>query len=468
MKVVRAAEFKAVALKAPEGSRLLHPGIWFLLVWAVVLCTWGLLPETTFRQITGSDRQTSATGIAYLGLALSAFIVGTYVGPDFLLTRRGSAAQPILDRGRAVRILGWMTCIPLAVSGAALGYIIFNGVSLAGGPAAFADEVASGVSWAHLADRYFIPSRIQGITIWVQLNAAVSVLATLGLLIGGGRGTAARIFIAALIMGFLFSVIQSFALNDRLATAEFVVAATIAFIGFRVYGRQPVLTRSVVLWSVGLLIVLIALWTGGEYARTYLARYGPALVDDQGNPVEVEQTRDAGGFAGERFIGYLVSAPNNAIYAVDNFQNYTYIYRTAKGLFTAASMDSDNAPIFGPGIAEARLMLRDFYRTPEFTVYSFPGYAYTDLSWGGILVCLWFGLVIGAVHQRFAMGELWALLVYPFLFVGILDSWRISYWSESRMLVPVAFVVLAALLVSQRSPSVEPHVSRTGQEAVRV
>jgi hypothetical protein len=430
----------------------------------VVLGLWGLLPEATFRQITGSDRQTSATGIAYLALALGAFVLGTFLGPDFLLTRRGTA-PPIHDKERAARILVCMTYIPLAVSGAALGYIVVNGIILAGGPSAFADQVASGVSWAHLAERYFIPSRIQGITIWVQLNAAVSVLATLGLLINAGQGSARRALIAALVIGFLISLLQSFALNDRLATVEYVVAAAVVFIGYRVFNQQRVLTRPVILWSVAVLAVLISLWTAGEYARTYLARYGPALVDDQGNAIEVE-SRDAGGFAGERFIGYVVSAPNNAIYAVDNFENHTYVYRTAKGLFTAASMDSDNAPIFGPGIAEARLMLRDFYRTPEFTVYSFPGYAYMDLSWGGILICLWFGLVIGAVHQRFAAGELWALLVYPFLFVGILDSWRIFYWSETRMLAPMAFVLLAVLLVSQRTFDQRPAMPK-GREAAQ-
>jgi hypothetical protein len=74
-----------------------------------------------------------------------------------------------------------------------------------------------------------------------------------------------------------------------------------------------------------------------------------------------------------------------------------------------------------------------------------------DLSWGGILICFWFGLLLGAVHYRFAAGELWALLIYPLLFVGVLDSWRIFYWSESRMLTCVAFLAVTSLFLYAQS-----------------
>jgi hypothetical protein len=72
-----------------------------------------------------------------------------------------------------------------------------------------------------------------------------------------------------------------------------------------------------------------------------------------------------------------------------------------------------------------------------------------DLGWGGALILFWCGLLMGAVFDRFCRGELWACLLYPLLFVGLLDSFRIFYWSESRMLAPAALLFLVAAAASR-------------------
>jgi hypothetical protein len=71
-----------------------------------------------------------------------------------------------------------------------------------------------------------------------------------------------------------------------------------------------------------------------------------------------------------------------------------------------------------------------------------PGSAFMDLGWPGAILLFWFGAGIGAVFARFRRGELWALLVYPLCVVGILDSYRVMYWSRTQMVVPVLAIVV--------------------------
>jgi hypothetical protein len=457
----RPLQYRAEALKAPRVSGLLHPALWFILVWALALGLWAGLSDDAFARITGSERQlTTASGL-YLAFALTAFVVGTVLGPDLLFLRGTPRRTPDVDPEATIRGLARATLIALGLGGAAIMLILVSGLVKAGGPVAFAEQVGSGVSWSRLADQYFIPSRVQGLTVWVQLNAGVGVLATLGRLMDEGRTGRSRWFVIALVSGFVLSVFQSFALSDRLATNEYVVASAVAFVGYRLYRGQPLLTGAVVGRVLAVVALLTLIWVGGEYGRTYLARYGPALVDAEGNRIHADGEPAARNVTGERLLAYIVTGPNNAMYAVDHFEHYTYVYRTFKGVFTTASLDSGDAPLFGPGIKEQTTLLNEFYRTPEYTVYSFPGYAYMDLSWGGILICFWFGLLIGAVYYRFAAGELWALLIYPFLFVGVLDSWRIFYWSESRMLTCVVFLAVTAFCIyqSNKAPRLAPQAA---------
>jgi hypothetical protein len=451
---------------APRVRWLLHPGLWFILVWALVLGLWAGLTDDAFLRITGSERQFSITSALYLTFALAAFVIGTLLGPDLLFLRGRPIRTPDIAPQATAGALAIATLIALTLGGGTIALIIGLGMAKAGGPAALLEQIRAGVAWSNLAEEYFISSRIQGLTIWVQLNAGVGVLATLGRLVDGGRTPLSRWFLVALTLGFLLSVLQAFVLSDRLATYEYIVAGAAAFIGYRLYTKQPLMSRAV-LSRVAIVIALMTLlWAAGEYGRTYLARYGPALTDANGNPIERTDDPSASDVAGDRLIAYLVTSPNNAMYAVDHFENFSVFYRTFKGAFTTLQLDSHKSPIVGPAIIEPARLLDEFYSTPEYTVFSFPGYAYMDLSWGGILICLWFGLVVGAIHYRFASGELWALLIYPFLFVGVLDSWRIFYWSESRMLTCVAFLALTSYLIYHHSRDSRPIAGPAAAESV--
>ena len=97
----------------------------------------------------------------------------------------------------------------------------------------------------------------------------------------------------------------------------------------------------------------------------------------------------------------------------------------------------------GPGNAEINRLLDELYPLNNpLTTFSLPGYAFMDVGWPGAVVLFWFGAAIGAVFERFRRGELWAMLVYPLCVVGILDSYRVMYWSRTEMVVPTLAIVV--------------------------
>ncbi len=432
--------------------RLLHPGIWFAMVWTTVLSLWAGLPEDTFRAITGSDRYVTLNSALYLTLALVAFLIGTFMGPGLFKVRIPAVKRADPGAERTIPLLRRGTLIALSVGGAAFALIVVQGVIKAGGPGSFADELLSGVPWSDLSSRYFTSSRIQGVTVWVQINSAVAALATLGLLIEAGKGATSRFFRYSLLAGFIIALLQGFLLSDRLTTYEYLVVAGTVWVGLRTYRGEPVLTPRVLVRVGILLAVGVAVWFSAEFGRSYLPRYGPSVtsgdkVDSLAVDDEDLEAPSVSSVAGNQFLAYILTGPNNGLYAVDHFRNHTIVYRSAKALFTTTGQDNSSAPFVGAGIAEASSLLREIYAVPRFTVYSFPGYAFMDLSWGGIVLTFWFGMLVGAVYYRFAVGEFWALLIYPFFFVGVLDSWRILYWSESRMLVPVLLIAIVSYAV---------------------
>jgi hypothetical protein len=71
---------------------------------------------------------------------------------------------------------------------------------------------------------------------------------------------------------------------------------------------------------------------------------------------------------------------------------------------------------------------------------------------GGILAWGVFGAISGFLYRLFLRGSLSGLLLYPFFYVGLLESPLILYWVESRSLatwVLLFFISLLSLLAAQ-------------------
>jgi hypothetical protein len=324
--------------------------------------------------------------------------------------------------------------VALVVGLLASALLLYQASELAGGIDALVGKVLSGVPMAYLTTDYFIPARITGLTTWVHFNTAVAPLATLGWMLSSRNGASVTFFRSILVIAFLNAVLIAFTQSERLGLYEFIVAAAVTFLGARLatheHARQ---TRRV----VGVAAVIIALagvaWFTTEYGRTYQPRYGETI----GAPSSF-------GVAWDQLITYVVTNLNNGMYAVDHAQVFTFPLYTLNGVLNTFGLDSLGTPYIGTGIAETGRLIASIYPTGAFTTFSLPGYAFLELGWGGLILVYWFGAIVGIVYARLRAGELWAILIYPLVVVGVIDSFRTMYWSQSRLLIPViviAFVV---------------------------
>ena len=413
--------------------RYLSPLRAFLVTWGVVGVVWFSVSNTTFERVTGSSRHSSGTAYAYVAAALAAFALGVLLGPSLFRGRR-SARIPVagLDE-RALETLRRAGDAAAAVGVAITLGMIGVGTLRAGGisplfAALRGDEQSAAI---------FLSARLQGVSVWVHLTFACATIGSLGIVAARRSGADPAPFRRILLVGFLVDVVNGLVLDERLAIFEYIVAAFVATVGAQALTGRRLFTPRNVRRGLVLVGILVLVWGYGEYRRTYVPRYDRTATTEAVHKPSVARL----GF--DQFAAYVLSSPNNALYAVDHYRTQTYVFWSLNGVITTFLLDSPSTPIIGQGITRVSEMLKEiYYPNGPFTTFSLPGYAFLDLSWTGIGLLFWFGALCGAVFARFVAGELWAVLIYPFVFVGVVDSYRTMYWTQTRVFVPCFLIAL--------------------------
>lgn len=450
------------------GVRLLHPAGLFALVWLIGLGGWLLASPDWFLRVAAAEKHVSADAIAFYLLCIGMFLFGALVGPALLrANERPAALLPTDLSGEEVESLRRRTYAWFAIGGACALYLLAAGTMRFGGPAALISFVSNGGSLEELSQQYFEPARKTGLTVWIHALVAVGPLTTVAAALATERKIVRRLA-AVNVVGFVLVLLVSLAFAERLITFGYVVASLVAWVGVRTWSPRAVdlASGARTVLRVALVVVLVAgLWVGGEFSRTYLA------TRQADSPISARDVAASVPLAAERFLAYMTTSVNNGMYAVDNSHVRSVFLNTGSAFVTATGLDHEGAPFVGDAVAERDQMLWEIfpYHTP-LTTFSMPGDVFQDLGWIGAALVFWFGVMSGAVYARFRRGELWALLVYPVVVAGILDSYRILYWTRTEMVLPVvvfAFVCvgsyrsrLASAPADTRAPQSTPISAR--------
>jgi oligosaccharide repeat unit polymerase len=240
----------------------------------------------------------------------------------------------------------------------------------------------------------------------------------------------------ALVIGFLNAALLAVTQSERLALYEFVVPVVVTVVGARIATRETIPRRRVATLAAVLIIVVAGSWFVSEYGRTYLSRYGDATSAPSSAQV-----------ASDQLLAYVVTNVNNGLYTVDHARQFSFPLYTLNGFLTPFGFDSPATPFLGPASSEASRLLDEIYPTSPFTTFSLPGYAFLELGWGGIVLMCWLGAFVGLTYSRLRAGEVWAVLVYPLVVVGLLDSFRIFYWTESRAMIAAGFILVVVAMM---------------------
>lgn len=274
---------------------------------------------------------------------------------------------------------------------------------------------------------------IPGVTTLTQFGIGAAILCALGVAPGS---TGRRRIVILLVL----ATARAFLLNERLALIEIVVPLAVIGCGRldRVgngWRRRLVVLAPVL--AVPSLVIAFALF---EYSRSWT--WYSENTDDTYSE-----------FIVTRLSGYYVTAFNNGALGMEHDRwegrlahDSLALMWELPGVDRALSYES----VTGRSYDEYRQGLFARFGNDEFNSPSGLATPLIDFGViGGLGFLFAIGLVVGSLHQSFVAGRLNGILLYPIVFVGLLELPRYLYWTAGRA-APAAGAMLAVSYLVRR------------------
>ncbi|MEC0178129.1 O-antigen ligase [Paenibacillus favisporus] len=262
-------------------------------------------------------------------------------------------------------------------------------------------------------------STVSGITTFTQFGIVASILSVyVGLNFGWSK------IKSKMIILLVITFFRAFFLSERLAALELVIPIIVCWLGIKAQSGLSGKTRVMVNLSplIGL-VVFAVYFSVTEYFRSWSNYY--ALKESS----FIE-------FCVTRIAGYYVTGLNNGSMLIDVFRKpLSFPYFTTTWLW--------DFPILGSYLDANKLtgVPSDFsfagtlasMGNPEFNNPSGLFLPYIDFGHvGGFFFWLIAGMGCGFIYHLFSYNNIYGYLYYPIIFVGLLESPRVLYWSEGR------------------------------------
>ncbi|MFI6881633.1 O-antigen polymerase [Streptosporangium canum] len=418
-----------VRLPLREGAWWLHPA-WTAMLATVpgLLAVW-LIGDDSFREWWRTpkifDDGKALIVMAFIGV----FVMGCML-PSLARTVRATDVS-VTVRQRRILLLAGRAAAALTL----VGYAAW-----------MASAVSSGLSFADLAEVFSLSpgsadavksdlATIGGVTTLTQLGPLAVVCLFLDRRLGGGRHTA---MFAVLIGLTLARVVLN---SERLALMELALP-----ILAMVSTLRPGDGRRHYRWLWAALpmlapFALVTLFGTFEYVRSW-SHYSSIVQIDYSE------------FVLRRLTGYYATAYNNSAIVVDHVgPGLAWPYYTVGFLWNFPGLSAVLTPESVLGFDPAQVwpgLLRRL-GNPE---YNNTGGVLAPLAdyglVGGLVFWAAVGLAVGVCYRWMRSGEMRGLVLYPVLYVGLVDLVRYFYWGEGRAFPTLAGAVLLALLVHRR------------------
>jgi hypothetical protein len=347
----------------------------------------------------------------FLGAAcLLAFALGSFLSEygRGKPVRTVSAEAPRLDP----RMLG--RCL-LALYGLTfVGYVLLLSPLLQY-PDLLAQHWAGSDRAQYLLRTYLVEQKSIGATL-ISLQAFAIVLTFAWTVLTSEKAIPRSFLILAAALAAI-CVFRAWVWSERLAVIEIILPAHVIHVG-RIMTRKGLLVRSGPLLGI---IALVFLFGIGEYFRSW------QIYQHQGYSL--------GHFMAARLFGYYATALNNGAAAVELLP--TFYKPTATALFL------DNLPFlksdpYALTYDQSWRIFLSRYANVEFNNGS--GLFAPVIDYGAALgVLVWFGLGVwlGHMSRGFREHRLWATILYPIWYVGVIEILRIFYWGDARFKIPL-------------------------------
>ena len=254
-----------------------------------------------------------------------------------------------------------------------------------------------------------------------------------------------RWMLVAVSILFCLAGVRAILYAERLAVIELAVPAAIFGLS-RCCSRnnRPLQwVRWLPLWAPILLLIVFASF---EYTRSWRGYYQDKADSD--NYLM---------FAATRLLGYYVTAANNSALLVDETPISPLPYYTAKWVWDFPLVENLVSYEQLSGVSQP-LHWQDVltnHANPEFNNEGGLLVPLADLgAIGGVVFWFIAGLTVGRVFTSFRERNPGGLILYPVIYIGLLELGRLLYWTSGRA-VPslVAGAIVAGVVSKQASAS---------------
>lgn len=312
-----------------------------------------------------------------------------------------------------------------------IGYAAFvvtgarSGISLSQLAAAFGSEGVYG------GDIKQTVGTVPGVTTLTQAGIASVVVSALLLAQSPSRRQWARLAVVLAL-----ALPRAFLLTERLAVLELIVPVLVVFALWA--AGSPRGHRAAATLPLMFLPFVVVVFGAFEYFRSWV------FFRSQSNGTFAE-------FAIERLVGYYATALNNgALEIAYNRFPGRWPYETMAAFWSAPGISSLNLyrTITGYDNAEVYLDILKNHGTPEFNNSSGLAAPFVDFGTaGGLLYLLAAGVLIGLLYCGFRESSPMGLLIYPVLFIGVVELPRYLAWSQGRVFPALVMLVALAVLL---------------------
>ena len=419
-----------------RGIWWLHPAALFGAAGVTIgLCAY-LIPESTYRMYWRTPKFFGPQGLWVTLACCAIFMLAALLSSRFVARFPRPAAQTDLAETIPWNLMTALFSISFYL--ALIGYVLWAGLAIERGMTLqSAWDVITGEKGAMFDARYTYLQTVGGVTTMAQFGAATMVF---GAVIGFYQGwRRVRFKLGALLA---MALIRALLNSERFALIELIVPFLIALLALKYFGSFQLSRR--VRWLVNLapaigIMVLFPFFTGFEYIRSWTNYYAG------GSQSLLE-------FGSMRLVGYYVTSFNNGAYLLNRLDPVNAPYFTShflwtfplsspvvKRLFPDPLLDSTDRWFYFPFLdSEANL---------EFNNADGMLFPLMDFGVAGGLM-YWFavGLICGVLYERYQQRQASGLLLYPMVYLGLMEVPLTLYWSEGRAVFPLLLLVAAPAL----------------------
>lgn len=382
-------------------------------------------------------------GNIFVLLAFITVMAGSVLG--MLVGRITIPHKTYSSRSTNILFLLFLISAALAIVACALEtIIIWRLVKAVGGVDKFLSLIRY-MSFTEMAGKFKEHSFIRGVTTFVHLGTAASVLS--GYVAGQTRSRSKLLFLFSLIIPSVYwisCIPRTIILAERLALIVPIIGFTTAYIIARLHSTS-LSGRKILLIPIVTLVMFGGIWLAGVVTRPirFYKDNQAAFNRLVGKRVKPNSVSGVIRYSQLRLGAYLYTSINNQAHLVKHLKERTHFYYSFKWLCRGLGLMRDKwQPVLR---REKQLRKRLPQMHPEYTSFGAAGYLFTDQGWLAIGYMGIIGVLLGFLFMAVIRKTLWGSLIYPLCVPPMLDMYRSHMLGDSRFTIP--FLVILGIVI---------------------